>query len=403
MAASTDGDVVPGLARRPERVRFHATLRQALPMIAPLLLCGVLPTMELVTNTLAAQRLGVAFFVWEGIGLCAMILAAAFFLARWPGVALTADTVIVYRLGRRAIAWSDICAIRNERQLGAQRIVLYESSGRRTWLRFPVSAPLSRDRQFEQKFSVIVDWWLANRWSGQAVADAAVLGDGLAMAADAEARMAGFSGPPDRLRLLPSAVQRAAVVFALIWVVGYASVTALLAALFSGPVSLPARAVDVTVALAALIGIWLCSSRAGVTLTPGTLVVQRVHRREILWSQVQSVQVVRRNGGRRLVVVEASGRRTLLPAPRIGLVLWDRDFDGRAQVIYRWWLQHRGEDRGPDISAAPESDVLEPTGADRPAFWRMAVLGIAVLAIAPQIAMLPVLAVLAFFSSGHGH
>ncbi|WP_063796039.1 hypothetical protein [Peterkaempfera griseoplana] len=101
----------------------------------------------------------------------------------------------------------------------------------------------------------------------------------------------------------------------------------------------PAGTAGVLVAM--LVGTLLGRGQ-GVTLTHHALVVDNVRRRVIPWSGVQGILVDRALGQRTIVVCEAGGRRTRLPAPTGGAFSWDPRFEEKFHTIGRWWLDHRG-------------------------------------------------------------
>jgi hypothetical protein len=134
----------------------------------------------------------------------------------------------------------------------------------------------------------------------------------------------------------------------------------------------------VTIAVLALIGAVLYQAcwRSGLTLERDHLAVHRLRRRTIAWADITAVSVERIRGSHRVVVQETDGRRTVLPAPRIGLLLWDRRFGAKAQRIHASWL----DSQDPDRISVDETDPgcgMVVTVPDRPRVWQRAIVTIA--------------------------
>ncbi|WP_351234317.1 hypothetical protein [Streptomyces sp. NPDC002133] len=86
----------------------------------------------------------------------------------------------------------------------------------------------------------------------------------------------------------------------------------------------------------------ITSRGVGITLTQSAAIVHRVSRRTIPWADVQAVRIESSFGIRSIVIYEATGRRTSLPAPNTGFLSWDRTFEEKFHTIGSWWLDHRG-------------------------------------------------------------
>jgi hypothetical protein len=95
---------------------------------------------------------------------------------------------------------------------------------------------------------------------------------------------------------------------------------------------------------------WL-SRKSGVELTPEAVIVRRLSRRTIAWSQVQAVVRHKSSGGTSAVrLILQNGRPAKLPAPGgNGAAAFERDF----QIIDAWWRAHRGESRRPEEPRPP--------------------------------------------------
>ena len=78
---------------------------------------------------------------------------------RWFGVTLTPTEVIVHNFRRRTIPWTQIRGVQAEPFQSMKTVVLYDTTGRRTRLRAPITGFLSWDRHFEEKFHTIGSWW----------------------------------------------------------------------------------------------------------------------------------------------------------------------------------------------------------------------------------------------------
>jgi hypothetical protein len=139
-----------------EEIRFRLSVRQRLlPVIPAVLSLGVN-----VLNPAGRAAFGAWFFVlWVGLVLLVTVLAATSPF----GVTLTPSAALVRNLRRRTIPWASVQSVRVEQVMGTRLVALYQADGRRTRLRAPITGLLQGDRDFEAKFHVIGQWWLAHR------------------------------------------------------------------------------------------------------------------------------------------------------------------------------------------------------------------------------------------------
>lgn len=93
----------------------------------------------------------------------------------------------------------------------------------------------------------------------------------------------------------------------------------------------------VAVSVLALGLVVLMWRRFGTLVRHDGLVVLGMRNRFIPWADVDEVREHRQYGGRGIIVVEPSGRRTLLKAPRDGLLSPDRGYDEKHDHIVRSW------------------------------------------------------------------
>jgi hypothetical protein len=138
------------------------------------------------------------------------------------------------------------------------------------------------------------------------------------------------------------------------------------------------------VALAALALFGWYALRWGVGLTPEAAVVRRWRTRTVRWSDVTSITVRRRNGGVSRVVLHttattAGGGPVVLPAPRVGFLLWDRRFEDKYAAMVRCWESNRGPGRPP----APPTEPHVPYAGPR--WWQQLVVGVLTLIMALEL------------------
>ncbi|MFJ7969162.1 hypothetical protein [Streptomyces sp. NPDC096324] len=144
-------------APAPEEVRFRPGMRQC---VLPLLLMTVCLWSGTVLRAVADVGLPV-FDVWTPVLWIVLVVS----VVSPFGITLTPSAARVHDLRRRTVPWTSVQSVRIEHVAGGRVVVLYEADGRRTRLRAPVTGFLQRDRDFEEKFHVIGQWWLAHRGS----------------------------------------------------------------------------------------------------------------------------------------------------------------------------------------------------------------------------------------------
>ncbi|MFE2533310.1 hypothetical protein [Streptomyces sp. NPDC059371] len=140
-----------------EEIRFRLGIRQCVP---PLLLMTVCVWSGTVLRAVADVGLS-AFDVWA---LVLWIVLVASVVSPF-GTTLTPSAARVRDLRRRTVPWASVQSVRVERVMGGRVVVLYEAGGHRTRLRAPMTAFLQGDRDFDEKFHVIGQWWPAHRGS----------------------------------------------------------------------------------------------------------------------------------------------------------------------------------------------------------------------------------------------
>jgi hypothetical protein len=156
-------DGLQDAARQPETVRYRLTVAQLLPMIGVFFLAFLPGTLLALlphrTPSPGYPAPGLALRLMPLLGPVAFSVEM-FVLSRWCGLTLTQDAAIVRRIGRRTIRWADVSGVEVERRMGTTTVVLYESGGRRTRLRAPITGFLQKDKSFPAKAETIRTWWL---------------------------------------------------------------------------------------------------------------------------------------------------------------------------------------------------------------------------------------------------
>jgi hypothetical protein len=99
----------------------------------------------------------------------------------------------------------------------------------------------------------------------------------------------------------------------------------------------------VVLALVALVYLLLLWRLSGTHVTSNDLVLLGFRHRRVPWTQVQEIEERSQFGGRGLLVIEKSGRRTLLKAPREGRLAPDPDFDAKRDQVISAWKAGRGD------------------------------------------------------------
>ncbi|MET8410595.1 hypothetical protein ABZV34_21265 [Streptomyces sp. NPDC005195] len=359
------------------RVRYRASWQQSLPLG---LLLGVVVLMQVSNPSLWAQhRSGLSGLPFESRVLAMvppfLITLELWVLSHYVGVTLTPEGVVVHNLRRRTIPWTGVAEVAVEPVTGGRRVVLYETDGRRTPLRMPSSGFLSRDRRFDDKVATIRSWWLANGGTARVADTAGEFGAW----GHARGRL------PERLGMRPAPSRSVPTALLLGWL----AADAVMAGFAGGPgadhPTLLGRTLGALVALSLLLGAGFLSFGRGVTLTADHLVVQGLRPRTVAWDEIQGIAVEGHRGGRRPVVLEAGGRRTPLPVPRVGRVLWDSEFEARVHTLHHWWRAHAETGTTPAGTALQPSDQtpLLPWRGPRP--WQKGVLALACVALGSQI------------------
>ena len=339
------------------RIRYRATWPQRLMLAGPVLCWMPFMYLNMMVRPpdLPGQPLWLRVEAWV---LPVLLVLSVWMHGWWFGVTLTPRVVTVYNLRRRTIAWTRVAAVEVEHfRGGGRRVVLYETDGCRTPLRMPSTAFLATDRQFEAKAAAIRDWWLTHGGIDHSALDS----------------VGAAKGPeplPDRLRLRPTAVQAAPVAMLI------ALLTVEAAAGFlddgTGHATQTGRVLGVLAVFLLLLTAGQLCLRRGVTLTPGHVRIDGLRHRMVAWSQVQAITVEQRRGGRRVVVTDLQGQRTPLAAPRLGWLLWDRDFELRIWMLHSFWHTHRGADWTPGTAAEQASEQVLPPYAG-PRVWQWVV------------------------------
>ncbi|MER6333210.1 hypothetical protein ABT298_28585 [Streptomyces sp. NPDC001034] len=351
------------------RVRYRASWQQSLPLAV--ILAAVVLTQ--LSNPLlwAHQRPGLPGLPFGArvvsVVLPLLVALELWVLSRYVGVTLTPEAVVVHNLRRRTIPWTHVAEVAVEPFAGGRRVVLYETDGHRTPLRMPSSGFLSRDRRFDEKAATIRSWWLANRGAAR-VEDTT---GGPEVWGDTHGRL------PERLGMRPAPSRSVPTVLLLCWL----AADALMAGFAEGPGSahptLLSRVLGALVAIALLLGAGFLSLGRGVVLTADHLVVRGLRPRTVPWDEIQGITVERHRGGRRPVVLGADSRRTPLPVPRVGRVLWDSEFEAKIRTLGDWWRAHAETGTTATDAALQPSDQppLLPYGGPR--LWQKGVVALA--------------------------
>ncbi|MFH7340219.1 hypothetical protein [Streptomyces sp. KHY 26] len=365
------------------RVRYRASWQQTLPLA--LILGAVVLTQWSNPLLWAHQRPGL-FDMPFGSRILALVLPLLitlelWVLSRYVGVTLTPEAVVVHNLRRRTIPWSRVAEVAVEPFTGGRRVVLYETDGRRTPLRVPSSGFLSRDRRFDEKAAAIRGWWLA--------------GGGVARVEDTagepEAWGDTYGRLPERLVMRPAPSRSVPAVLLLGWL----AADALMAGFAEGPGSahptLLSRTLGALVAMSLLLGAGFLSLGRGVVLTADHLVVRGLRPRTVPRDEIRGIAVERHRGGRRPVLLEADGRRTPLPVPRVGRVLWDSEFEAKVRTLGDWWRTHAAAGTTATDAALRPSDQpsLQPPLPPYlgPRLWQKGVVALACVVLGYEIVL----------------
>jgi hypothetical protein len=100
------------------------------------------------------------------LGLYGIAFVGALLLtARWRGMELTPDGVVLRRNRTKVLPWSDVLDVRAGSLLWTRLVVFDTTLGPvRSWA--PVTSPLLRDRHFDDKMTYVRQWWWASRDEG---------------------------------------------------------------------------------------------------------------------------------------------------------------------------------------------------------------------------------------------
>jgi len=358
-----------------ERIRLRATWPQRLMMLAPLSMIGIENLLDgFVWNSPANRvRLSSSWFQSASVLMALALFAAIWFLTWWFGVTLTPEAAHVHGLRARTIRWSQVAAVQTEGfGAGSRRVVLYEMDGRRTPLRAPITGFLAWDRTFDAKATVIHDWWLTH--SGTAYDRSA-------------ATQAAPEPLPDRLRLrLPVTQAGPAALLLGSFAVWSLSVAFLPDSGTDGPAA-PVRVLGALVGVALLLITGQLCLRTGATLTSDQLRADSIRRSTAVpWAEIEAITVEQHRGGRRIVVTDVHGQRIRLAAPRVGLLLWDRGFEPRLELLRRFWHTHRGADRA-GTAAIGQARAEEPGPYQGPHLWQQLLVGVGCMVLGSGLAM----------------
>ncbi|MBR7835668.1 hypothetical protein KDL01_20500 [Actinospica durhamensis] len=289
-----------------------------------------------------------------------------------PGATLTPYEMIAWHgPRRRRIAWDDVEYIEIQKRFGSRVIAIYQRNGRRTQLRAPVTGFLNWDKQFEEKFHAIGQWWLEHRTVDPSAA--------AAPQGWSRDTWTGTGAWGHRSRIRPAFAQ----VFPVLLVLGYLIMTTVVIAFGvadndghgTAPTGLSA-VLAVLVLVAILTAAWHVSLHAGVSFTDEALKVHSLRPCTIAWTEITSIAVERTWHGTRLVVHEASGRDVRLSAPRVGILLWDGDFEAKARAVHARWQAALG---GRSVAA------LDLSAVRKPAVWRKALLALVCIGLGGEL------------------
>ena len=157
------------------------------------------------------------------------------------------------------------------------------------------------------------------------------------------------------------------------WLIAWALLVPFLSGFGTDHPTPAGRVLGALVAVALLLTAGQLCLRGGVTLTPDRLRVNGLRRdTAVRWAEVAAITVEPRLSGRRVVLTDVRGRRIRLAAPRVGLLLWDRGFEVKLELLRRFWRAHRGADWAPTPApAAGQSPApREPDRYQGPRAWQ---------------------------------
>jgi len=128
------------------------TIRPQLRQLMPQLVVGAL-LLALASSLQDRTLVGAALL---GIGYCVVMW-------RVHGTHVNDHELVLLGLRHRAIRWSDIADVREQRVLGGRGLIVEETSGLRTPLAAPRDSWLLRDRDYTSRRDVILAAWEEKR------------------------------------------------------------------------------------------------------------------------------------------------------------------------------------------------------------------------------------------------
>lgn len=87
---------------------------------------------------------------------------------------------------------------------------------------------------------------------------------------------------------------------------------------------------------------WL--KRMGIDLTPDALVIRGVRRRVVPWASITSIRMQPMLGQQGVLVTTRDDQWRLRAPAHTPFLGPDREFQAKADTLYRYWVEHRGED-----------------------------------------------------------
>jgi hypothetical protein len=124
------------------------TVRPRLAQLTPQLVVGAVALA--IAGSLQDRTLVVAVLL--GIGYLVLIW-------RTHGTHLTDDELVLLGLRNRAIRWTEVATIREQRAFGGRGLLVEETSGRRALLPAPRDSRLARNRDYESERDAVLKAW----------------------------------------------------------------------------------------------------------------------------------------------------------------------------------------------------------------------------------------------------
>jgi hypothetical protein len=139
------------------RVRFRLTPRQI--TIQSVIVLSSWSSIVLINLRLGgAQPLLLSLYGAAFVGFLVLT-------ARWRGMELTPEGVVLRRNRTRTVPWSDVLDVRPGSMLWTRLVVFDTPNGPvRSWA--PTTSPLLRDPDFDAKLHYVRQWWWASRAGG---------------------------------------------------------------------------------------------------------------------------------------------------------------------------------------------------------------------------------------------